>query len=387
MADEVDQPSLVTARSGPTAVDEFGPDRRRFGLELSAAVERCLDEPTLTRAHRRIQHKALYVGAWYISSYVLLVVAGTWWLGIVACISFAVSMAGVGFNIQHDANHNAMFRTHGSKRLDRGQPGRRLVDVRARRQRHTVDQRACAGPPLGDQRRWEGLRHRAEGLGSLGPATDQVPLAPLSASVPVGSLLFHRGIDHRGRRHRDGYRVVHRRSSRQAPLRGRVHGAADHEGGVRVRDGRRPVVLPPVVDRDARGGASPWRSPVCSSGSSSSWPMLWSRPRSAAAMNVPVVAGTNGKSARPLTSATVVAQSARLVTWYTGGLNYQTEHHLFPRVPHTAYPEIVPVVQQVCEGSRSRTGCSPRCAAPSARTIATCAVSDGPEPVGAQTAG
>jgi linoleoyl-CoA desaturase len=26
-------------------------------------------------------------------------------------------MAGVGFNIQHDANHNAMFRTGGSKRL------------------------------------------------------------------------------------------------------------------------------------------------------------------------------------------------------------------------------------------------------------------------------
>ena len=38
-----------------------------------------------------------------------------------------------------------------------------------------------------------------------------------------------------------------------------------------------------------------------------------------------------------------------MVTWYTGGLNYQTEHHLFPRVPHTAYPDILPVVQQVCD--------------------------------------
>jgi linoleoyl-CoA desaturase len=39
---------------------------------------------------------------------------------------------------------------------------------------------------------------------------------------------------------------------------------------------------------------------------------------------------------------------SRLVTWYTGGLNHQTEHHLFPRVPHTAYPDIVPVVREVC---------------------------------------
>ena len=40
---------------------------------------------------------------------------------------------------------------------------------------------------------------------------------------------------------------------------------------------------------------------------------------------------------------------SRLVTWYTGGLNYQTEHHLFPRVPHTAYPDILPVVRRVCD--------------------------------------
>ena len=117
MTVDVDQATLVTARPGSTASDEFGPDRRRFGVELSAAVERCLDEPTLTRAHRRIQHKAHCVGAWYISSYLLLLFAGSWWLGIVACTSFAVSMAGVGFNIQHDANHNALFRTHGAKRL------------------------------------------------------------------------------------------------------------------------------------------------------------------------------------------------------------------------------------------------------------------------------
>ena len=38
----------------------------------------------------------------------------------------------------------------------------------------------------------------------------------------------------------------------------------------------------------------------------------------------------------------------KLLTWTLGGLNYQIEHHLFPRLPHTLYPAIAPVVRQAC---------------------------------------
>jgi linoleoyl-CoA desaturase len=31
-----------------------------------------------------------------------------------------------------------------------------------------------------------------------------------------------------------------------------------------------------------------------------------------------------------------------------GGLNYQVEHHLFPRIAHRHYPAIAPIVQEVC---------------------------------------
>jgi linoleoyl-CoA desaturase len=34
--------------------------------------------------------------------------------------------------------------------------------------------------------------------------------------------------------------------------------------------------------------------------------------------------------------------------WITGGLNFQVEHHLFPRISHVHYPAIAPIVQQVC---------------------------------------
>ncbi|KAJ8606871.1 hypothetical protein CTAYLR_010265 [Chrysophaeum taylorii] len=51
-------------------------------------------------------------------------------------------------------------------------------------------------------------------------------------------------------------------------------------------------------------------------------------------------------------AANQVAASAnwggRALCFLFGGINYQIEHHLFPRVHHTFYPEIAPVVAQTC---------------------------------------
>ncbi|MEO9175140.1 MAG: acyl-CoA desaturase [Gaiellales bacterium] len=38
-----------------------------------------------------------------------------------------------------------------------------------------------------------------------------------------------------------------------------------------------------------------------------------------------------------------------VLTWMLGGLNYQIEHHLFPRLPHTLYPKIAHVVRARAE--------------------------------------
>jgi len=38
----------------------------------------------------------------------------------------------------------------------------------------------------------------------------------------------------------------------------------------------------------------------------------------------------------------------RLLTWFVGGLNFQIEHHLFPQICHIHYPAIAPLVQQTC---------------------------------------
>jgi linoleoyl-CoA desaturase len=38
-----------------------------------------------------------------------------------------------------------------------------------------------------------------------------------------------------------------------------------------------------------------------------------------------------------------------VLSWLVGGLNYQIEHHLFPRVPHTHYPHIAKIVRRNAE--------------------------------------
>ncbi len=37
-----------------------------------------------------------------------------------------------------------------------------------------------------------------------------------------------------------------------------------------------------------------------------------------------------------------------LLTWYLGGLNFQIEHHLFPKVCHVHYPALSPIVSATC---------------------------------------
>ena len=39
---------------------------------------------------------------------------------------------------------------------------------------------------------------------------------------------------------------------------------------------------------------------------------------------------------------------SRIISWLVGGLNFQIEHHLFPRVSHIHYPALSPLVEQTC---------------------------------------
>lgn len=42
------------------------------------------------------------------------------------------------------------------------------------------------------------------------------------------------------------------------------------------------------------------------------------------------------------------ARRSKLMCWLLGGLNFQVEHHLFPKICHVHYPEISKIVEQTC---------------------------------------
>lgn len=53
------------------------------------------------------------------------------------------------------------------------------------------------------------------------------------------------------------------------------------------------------------------------------------------------------------------APGNKLISWYVGGLNFQVEHHLFPRISHVHYPEISKIVAQKCKEFNITYHCMP----------------------------
>jgi linoleoyl-CoA desaturase len=49
-----------------------------------------------------------------------------------------------------------------------------------------------------------------------------------------------------------------------------------------------------------------------------------------------------------VTTTVDFARGNRLLGWYLGGLNFQVEHHLFPKVCHVHYPALSRIVEEAC---------------------------------------
>ncbi|HRF18380.1 MAG TPA: fatty acid desaturase, partial [Chitinophagaceae bacterium] len=43
------------------------------------------------------------------------------------------------------------------------------------------------------------------------------------------------------------------------------------------------------------------------------------------------------------------ATSNKLISWWVGGLNFQIEHHLFPKISHVHYPAISKIIKKACK--------------------------------------
>jgi linoleoyl-CoA desaturase len=68
----------------------------------------------------------------------------------------------------------------------------------------------------------------------------------------------------------------------------------------------------------------------------------------------PVANGRTGKmedewAIHQLKTTANFATKNKLVTWLVGGLNFQIEHHLFPKISHIHYPAIGSIIKKICE--------------------------------------
>ena len=52
-----------------------------------------------------------------------------------------------------------------------------------------------------------------------------------------------------------------------------------------------------------------------------------------------------------ISSTANFATSSKTLHWLLGGLNFQIEHHLFPRISHIHYPAISKMVKEACRES------------------------------------
>ncbi len=102
----VDQLDRRQALGKDPAPLKFGP-KDGFYQALKQSVDEYFNQTGLPRRDCPGMYlKTVVVFAWFIASYCLLVFgAPVWWLAVPLTISLGLSVAAIGFNVQHDGNH------------------------------------------------------------------------------------------------------------------------------------------------------------------------------------------------------------------------------------------------------------------------------------------
>jgi linoleoyl-CoA desaturase len=335
---------VATDRSGASPVST--PVNVRFGTgssfheELKRAVARHFAETGRSpRADGRMWLKTAVMLAWAASSHLLLVFGDlAAWQRVLLAASLGLAMAGIGFSVMHDANHGSYAR------------GRRANHVLG----FTLD--LIGGSSYMWRHKHNVLHHTYTNVAPLDVdlggnallrfAPDQphrrvmrfqhLYVWALYAMYPLGWWLFD-----------DFHRLV----------TGRIDGNAIPRPGV-------GDVAALLLGKAAFLGWA-FILPVAVH---PTWRVLPFAAVTVATLGVTLaltfqlahcVAEADFHDARgrmpvrdwathQVTTTVDFARGNRLLGWYVGGLNFQVEHHLFPRVCHVHYPALASIVEETC---------------------------------------
>mgnify|MGYP001816009844 CR=1 FL=1 len=326
--------------TGPRVQFDGGGD---FHADLRSRIRVHLAEPgRIRRGERTILLKTAVVVAWAVVSWVLLVFAATtWWQAGLLSISLGLALAGIGFNVTHDANHGSFSRRRWLNRTMRWSLDLMGASSYVWRTKHNVVHHTYTNV--------SGVDHDIDGMPFARFAPDQPRRwfhrsqhVYMWALYGLFAISWHTTAD---------FGHLRKGEIGGAPLRWpRGLEAAGFWGGKALFVGW-AVVVPALFH-------PLWQVAIVFAIVSVVLAFVLAvtfqlaHCLEEAEFTTPDEMTATGRAdwARHQIETTVdFAPRNHLLAWYLGGLNFQVEHHLFSRVCHVHYPGMAPIVQEVCE--------------------------------------
>lgn len=293
------------------------------------------------RNHPRMHAKAIFMIVWLTGSYLLLVfVADSWVVAVPLAISLGLAMAGTGFNVTHDGNHGAISRSNAVNRM-----AGCLLDL-------------MGASSYIWRRKHNSLHHCFPNVDGI---DEDIDLGKLCRMAPQQQWCWFHRFQHLYAWALYGALAVkwYCYDDFASLLSGKIgkHTFARPRGleltllvGGKILAVFLAVTLPLMLH--------PWWAvlPLC---------LLVSVVLSLTLSVVFQMAHCTGEASfcsagagshrdrrewavHQVESTVNFAAKNKLLTWYIGALNYQIEHHLFPRISHIHLPAISGIVSEVC---------------------------------------
>lgn len=326
---------------------KFGPNDG-FQLALRRRVQKYFEDTgRRQRDCPQMYVKTAVILGWFAASYILLVfLASTWWMALPLAISLGLSVAAVGFNIQHDGGHGA-YSNH-----------RWLNKLTAL----TLD--VIGGSSYVWARKHNAIHHSYTNVTGH---DDDINIGLLGRLSPhQRRLKFHR-LQQYYIWALYGFLPIkwHAYDDFRDVITGRIgaHGFARPRGWdlVTFIGGKLtffsialgiPMLLHPVWHVLAFYLLASFVSGVVLS-------VVFQLAHCVEEAAFPLAPEDTGRLATPwavhqVETTVDFARRNPLLSWFVGGLNYQIEHHLFPQICHIHYAALAKLVEETCGEFRLR---------------------------------
>jgi linoleoyl-CoA desaturase len=306
--------------------------RRRVDLYFQSTGRRQRDCP-------RMYLKTVFVFGWLLVSYVLMIfIVGTWWLALLVAISLGLSMAALGFNVQHDGGHRSYS--------DRGWINKLMA--------MTLD--LLGGSSYVWARTHNSIHHS---YSNITGHDDDINIGVLGRLSPYQKRLSFHGWQHiylwplygllpiKWQVYDDFRAVVTGRAGGQRLVRPKGWDLAIFIGGKVVFFTLALAI--PLLLHPAWVVLLFWVVATFVQGEVLS--VVFQLGHCVEEAAFPLPRQDTGRmeaawAAHQVETTVDFARDSRLITWFIGGLNFQIEHHLFPRICHVHYPALAPLVEE-----------------------------------------